>query len=159
MKLQTYLAELFSTITTLTTSQRKFLTEMGFVLFAMRGRVNFTNMSQYTHYHESTIRRQYDQSVDFVAVNCATIRSVNASDLIGVFDCSFIPKSGKHTYGLDKFWSGSDSTAKRGLEIAMVGCIDTVRKQAWAVDVRQTPAGLATDTTKTMLLPKNWTGS
>lgn len=84
-----------------------------------------------------------------MTLNLATIRSVGASNLIGVFDCSFIPKSGKQTYGLDKFWSGCDNKAKRGLEISVVGCIDTTRKQAWTVDVRQTPAGLSPETAKT----------
>ena len=149
MKLQTYLAELLSSIKALTKSQRKFLVEIVFVLFAMRGRANFTNMARYTPYHESTIRQNYDKSVDFVALNLATIRSVNAIELIGVFDCSFIPKSGEHTYGLDRFWSGCDNKAKRGLEISVVGCIDTKRKQAWTVDVRQTPAGLASETVET----------
>jgi len=147
MQFQTYLAELFGSLKTLTTSQRKFLTEIVFVLFAMRGRANFTNMARYSRYHESTIRRQYDRPVDFVEVNLAAIRSVEASNLIGVFDCSFIPKSGDHTYGLDRFWSGCDSTTKRGLEISTVGCIDTIQKHAWTVDVRQTPAGLAAETT------------
>ena len=121
MKLQSYLAELFSSLTTLTKSQRKFLSEIVFVVFAMRGRANFTNMARYTHYHESTIRQQYAKPVDFVALNCATMRSVHADHLIGVFDCSFIPKSGECTYGRDKFWSGVDQKAKYGLEISVVG--------------------------------------
>ncbi len=149
MKLQSYLAELLSTLTTLTKSQQKFLTEIVFVMFAMRGRANFTNMARYTHYHESTIRRQYALSVDFVALNCATMASVQASDLIGVFDCSFIPKSGDSTYGRGKFWSGADQKAQYGLEISVVGCIDTQRKQAWTVDVQQTPAGLSTENKQT----------
>jgi hypothetical protein len=123
--------------------------EIILVLFAMRGRVNFTNMARYTTYHERTIRRNYDKRVDFVALNLATIQSVSAADLVGGFDCSFIPKSGKQTYGLDTFWSGCDNKAKPGLEISVVGCIDTKRKQAWTLDVRQTPAGLTTETTKT----------
>lgn len=141
MKLRTYLAELLSSLKTLTNSQRKFLTEIVCVLLAMRGRANFTNMSRYTHYHEHTIRRHYSQSVDFVALNCATMTSVQAAHLVGVFDCSFIPQSGDCTYGRDKFWSGSTQNAQYGLEISVVGCIDTHRKQAWTVDVRQTPAG------------------
>jgi hypothetical protein len=32
-------------------------------------------------------------------------------------DASFVPKSGKHTYGLDRFWNGSHSRAEKGLEI------------------------------------------
>jgi hypothetical protein len=132
----------------MTTSQKKFLVEIMLVLFAMRGRTNFTNMARYTTYNERTIRRNYDKSMDFVALNLAIIHSVNATDLVGVFDCSFVPKSGKQTYGLDKFWSGCDNKAKSGLEISVVGCIDTKRKQAWTLDVRQTPAGLTTETTK-----------
>jgi hypothetical protein len=149
MKLQSYLTKLLSSLTTLTKSQRKFLSEIVFVVFAMRGRANFTNMARYTHYHESTIRRQYDHPVDFVALNCATMDSVQVSDLMGVFDCRVIPKSGDCTYGRDKFWFGADQKAQYGLEISVVGCIDTQRKQAWTVDVQQTPAGLSSETTQT----------
>lgn len=145
MKTQEYIQQLVSLIGDITTRQKKFLMELIFVLFAMRGRANFTNMVRYTTYHEHTIRRNYDKAVDFVRLNLATLRSVRASNLIGVFDCSFIPKSGKQTYGLDKFWSGCDNKAKQGLEISVVGCIDTRRKQAWTVDVRQTLAGLASE--------------
>jgi hypothetical protein len=149
MKTKEYTQQLVSLIEDMTTRQKKFFMEIIFVLFAMRGRANFTNMARYTTYHEHTIRRNYDKAVDFVTLNLATLRSVGASNLIGVFDCSFIPKSGKQTYGLDKFWSGCDNKAKQGLEISVVGCIDTRRKQAWTVDVQQTPAGLASEMAET----------
>jgi hypothetical protein len=145
MHTKEYIQQLISSLKELTTSQKKFFVEIILVLFAMRGRTNFTNMARYTTYHERTIRRNYDKSMNFVALNLATIQSVNARDLIGVFDCSFIPKNGKQTYGLDKFWSGCDNKAKYGLEISVVGCIDTTRKQAWVIDVRQTPSGLHTE--------------
>jgi hypothetical protein len=36
-----------------------------------------------------------------------------------VMDCSFIPKSGKQTPGLDWFYNGSASRTERGLEISL----------------------------------------
>ena len=149
MHTKEYVQQLLSTLTEITTTQKKFFVEILLVLFAMRGRANFANMARYTTYHERTIRRHYDEGIDFVAVNLATIKSVNAAELVGVLDCSFLPKSGKQTYGVDTFWSGCDSKAKCGLEISVVGCIDTTRKRAWVLDVRQTPAGLQTETADT----------
>ncbi len=111
MHTKEYVQQLISSLKEITTSQKKFLVEIIFVLFAMRGRTNFTNMARYTTYNERTIRRNYDKSVNFVALNLAPIHSVNATDLVGVFDCSFVPKSGKQTYGLDNFWSGCDNKA------------------------------------------------
>jgi hypothetical protein len=149
MTTKEYIQQLVSYLEDITTCQKKFLVEIILVVFARLGRANFTNMARYTTYHESTLRRNYGKTVDFVALNLATLRSVNTTELIGVFDCSFIPKSGQQTYGLDKFWSGCDNKAKQGLEISVVGCIDTKRKQAWTVDVRQTPAGLGSEIVET----------
>ena len=39
-------------------------------------------------------------------------------------DASFVPKSGKHTYGLDRFWNGSHSRAEKGLEISTLAWLD-----------------------------------
>jgi hypothetical protein len=41
-----------------------------------------------------------------------------------IMDASFVPKSGKHTYGLDRFWNGSHSRTERGLEISTLAWLD-----------------------------------
>ena len=62
---------------------------------------------------------------------------------IGVIDCSFISKSGKKTFGIDRFWSGVASRAKSGLEISVLGCINVMTGKAYFLDATQTPSGLS----------------
>jgi DDE superfamily endonuclease len=54
-------------------------------------------------------------------------------------DASFVPKSGKHTYGLDRFWNGSHSRAERGLEISTLAWLDITDNCAYGLSVEQTP--------------------
>jgi hypothetical protein len=73
------------------------------------GKANFTNLSRYSDYCEKTYRRQYQQSFDFVSLNAETIAQAIPSyrEQVAAIDCSFIPKSGKATWGLDAFYSRS----------------------------------------------------
>ena len=63
--------------------------------------------------------------------------------MIAVIDCSYVDKSGKCTYGLDKFWSGVANKTKRGLEISLVCLTNVVTGQSFSLSVRQTPSGLS----------------
>ena len=144
MQTSKLLSALFSKLTGITKSQKKFLSEMIVVILALRGRVNFTNMSRYSSYHESSMRRQYGKDFNFVSFNQAVINLTTTSELIGLFDCSFISKAGKHTYGKDKFWNGCLQRAKSGLEISLISLLEVESKQAYSLDVVQTPANLAT---------------
>src|SRR4030095_10599499 len=56
-----------------------------------------------------------------------------------VMDASFVPKSGKHTYGLDRFWNGSHSRTEKGLEISTLACLDLTGNCAYCLSVEQTP--------------------
>jgi hypothetical protein len=51
-------------------------------------------------------------------------------------DCSFVPKSGKATYGIEYFYNGSASRDEKGLEISIV---DVDAKQGYALSVQQIP--------------------
>lgn len=54
-------------------------------------------------------------------------------------DCSFIPKSGKQTYGLDYFYNGSASRAEKGLEVSAMAVVDVKNKLGYSLSVQQTP--------------------
>jgi hypothetical protein len=58
-------------------------------------------------------------------------------------DCSFLPKAGKHTFGLDKFFSNAANAHRYGLEISLLALIQVATGTAWSLDVSQTPAGLS----------------
>jgi Transposase DDE domain. len=54
-------------------------------------------------------------------------------------DASFIPKAGKCTYGLGKFWNGAQSRSMRGLEISNVALVDVGDKSAYSLIAKQVP--------------------
>jgi hypothetical protein len=122
--------------------QRDFIIELFKSIFSRQGRVNFENLSRYSKYNELTHRRQFTKFFDWFNFNLSFV-DLSTDVHIGVIDCSFVNKSGKMTFGLDNFWSGVANMAKKGLEISVLGCINTISGRAIVLDVSQTPAGLA----------------
>lgn len=59
---------------------------------------------------------------------------------VAVIDASFVPKSGKATYGLDRFYNGKARRAERGLEISMIAVVDVEQAIGYSLSVQQTPA-------------------
>lgn len=122
--------------------QRDFLVELFKTLFSRQGRFNFENLTRYSKYNELTHRRQFSKYLDWFSLNQSFV-DFNNGVYIGVIDCSFISKSGKKTYGIDKFWSGVASQAKYGLEISVLACINVITGKATFLDATQTPCGLS----------------
>ena len=110
------------------------------------GRANFTNLSRYSDLNEKTYRRHYAKTVDFDALHLWSIGQATegATEQIAVMDCSFIPKSGKKTEGLDYFFNGSHSKCERGLEWSLLSIVDLKQNSAYPLNVQQTPAQLTT---------------
>ena len=73
-----------------------------------------------------TYRRQDQQELEFAKLNRALAERASGSgaEQLGVMDCSFVAKSGKATFGLDKFWNGCASRVETGLEVSVVGVVD-----------------------------------
>ena len=105
-----------ATLTHLQRPQRKFLIHLMRLLLMLPGHVTFRNLSRYSPYHERTFARHFATAVDFVALNKAAIMRVVPPDheQALVLDASFVPKSGKHTYGLAHFWNGTQSRTEKG---------------------------------------------
>jgi hypothetical protein len=76
-------------------------------LLVVCGKTNFTNLSRYGDYSEKTYRRQYQKSFDFIRLNAETIAEAIPfhREQVSAIDCSFIPKSGKTTWGVDSFYN------------------------------------------------------
>ena len=111
----------------------------------MCGKVNFTNMSRYSPLSERTYRRQYGQSFPYVAMNLVLIEQAIPAKVhqIAVMDCTFIPKSGKGTAGLDWFYNGSASRSIKGLELSVLAVVDVAAGRSYTLSVQQTPARAA----------------
>ena len=100
--------------------QYKFVTHLLGLMLMLPGHATFRNMSRYSPYHARTFARWYDTDLDWVSLNKTAITEVVPSehDQALVIDASFVPKSGKHTSGLDRFWNGSHSRTEKGREIS-----------------------------------------
>jgi hypothetical protein len=112
------------------------------------GHATFRNLSRYGVYHERTFARWYARGFDFVSLNKAAITQVvpPTHEQALVIDASFVPKSGKKTYGLDRFWNGSHARTEKGLEISALAWLDITANCAYCLSVEQTPTtGEATD--------------
>ena len=145
MSIEIILAAIFANLSVTNKPEIKFFTELFELLFSMRGRVNFENLSRYSFYDESTFRRRFSHFFDWLSFNKTIIESAQVGSqgaVIAAIDCSFISKSGTKTFGVDKFWSGCAGKAKKGLEISVLALIDVVTATAWTLDVTQTPPQL-----------------
>jgi hypothetical protein len=127
-------------------------------LLLVFGKVNFTNLSRYSALCEKTYRRHYSQSFNFMELNAQLIRQATAgsSTHIGAMDCSFIPKSGKTTYGLDWFYNSSANRSQKGLEISLIAIIDVEAHRGYSLSVQQTPANLVTSQTRPQSHVVSW---
>jgi IS4 transposase len=125
--------------------QRKFLTVLFATILALRGRVTGRNLSRYCTYSERTIARQVRASFDWPDFHQRVLTRALAprSELVSAQDASFIPKSGKHTFGLGYFFNGCANRAERGLEISTLAVVDVTRRCAFTLAVAQTPSGKA----------------
>ena len=124
--------------------QKDFLSELFEVVFSVFGKGNFTNFARFSTYNECTFRRNFLKHFDWLSFNYHLICMYNSPlhILIAAIDCSYISKSGKKTFGIDKFWSGVHSKALKGLEISALAIINVATSMAMALDVVQTPPNL-----------------
>jgi hypothetical protein len=115
--------------------QYKFITQLLGLMLMLPGHATFRNMSRYSPYHERTFSRWYATDFDWVSLNKAAITKVvpPEHDQALVMDASFVPKSGQQTYGLDRFWNGSQSRTEKGLEIST---LDQLRRVVKTQDLR-----------------------
>src|SRR5712692_2480163 len=123
--------------------QRKFLATLFCTILVLRGRVNFRNLRRYCSYSERTIARQFREPFDWPDFHQRVLRTAldPRSELVSAHDASFIPKSGKQTFGLGHFFNGCASRAERGLEITTLAVVDVTRRCAFTLAVAQTPPG------------------
>lgn len=123
--------------------QAKFLTFLFATFLARRGRCNFRNLSRYGPFCERTIARQFRREFDWPIFNQQVILKATkpSHTLIAAHDASFIPKSGKRTYGLDHFFNSCAGRAERGLEISTLAVVNVTDNAAYTLAVAQTPPG------------------
>jgi hypothetical protein len=102
-------------------------------------RYTMLNLSRIGAYSEKSIRLHFEKLFDFVSFNTAVIHKSCGKELIAAFDPSYIPKSGKQTPGLGKWWSGKEQCTRKGLEISCLSIIDVAAGTALSLEAVQTP--------------------
>jgi len=114
-------------------------------IFVVCGKVNYTNLSRYSDLSERTYRRHFEQGIAVECVNQRLIEQVrhDKATQIAVVDCTFLEKSGRHTYGLDWFYNGKTQRAETGLELSVVAIVDIEQNTGYTLSAQQTEAGLS----------------
>lgn len=105
----------------------RFLTNVVTAIVAVRGRVNFLQLSRYSGLNEKTFRNNFtNKNVKWLKLNELFIpRDLAASGkLVIAMDPAHIAKSGKCTPGIGMYWSGSSGKSVHGLELTAFAAID-----------------------------------
>jgi hypothetical protein len=123
--------------------QRKFFEGLFSTWLSVRGRFNFVNVSRYGFWHERTLRRWFKREFAWAEFNSLLLARIIPArrELIAALDASFVPKSGKHTFGLGSFFNGCAGRAQKGLEVSLVSVVDVTTNTAYALSARQTQPG------------------
>jgi hypothetical protein len=99
----------------------KFILHIVPLWLGMNCRITFMNMQRWGGRNEKSYRSMFSKKFDWFSFNYEVVKSCfGKKKVIAVFDPSYIKKSGKKTYGLAKFYSGTAGRALKGLEI---GCL------------------------------------
>lgn len=122
-------------------AQRKFIAILLSSLLLVRGKATFRNLARYSLLCEKSYSRQFRKPFDFVGLNrLALSRTLpHHLTLIAALDCTFVEKSGKCTYGLDRFFNGKTSRVERGLELSELAVVCVELNTAYHLSARQTP--------------------
>jgi hypothetical protein len=107
---------------------------------SMRGRYTFKGMERYGDRCEKSYRLHFEKKFDFLKFNVKLSKKHLSKKRIVVFDPCYLPKSGKHTPGKGKFWSGCLGRAVQGIEIGGLGVVDIKHNTAFSLESIQTPS-------------------
>jgi hypothetical protein len=118
--------------------RKKFIINALMCFSAIKGKINFLQMQRFSQKCEQYFRINFENKFNYQAFNMTMIKQ-KVSECIIAFDPSYIPKSGKKTYGLGSYWSGCAGAVKRGLEICGFAAVDIARNTAFHLNAIQTP--------------------
>lgn len=124
----------------LTKPRRQFIHHILMLFLSVRHRINFLQLARHSdQYAENTMRLHFENYLDFATMNQHLIQQHGSGHYVLALDASYLPKSGKATPGLGKYWSGTAGQALWGLEVSVLSAIDVEHRTAWHLDAVQTP--------------------
>lgn len=104
---------------------------------SMNSRMTFMNIQRWGGPSEKSYRSRFSKAFDWFGFNYEVVKASFKGKVIAVFDPFYLPKSGKKTYGLTKFYSG---TAQRGLEVGCLCFVNVAAGAALHALAEQTPS-------------------
>ncbi len=144
----TSVEQILSQIPALAKPQRSFIASLITALSLFVGRATMTNLHRYGAASPRTQRRWHTdrRSFDFAGFDRRLLEANALLDgpLAVAIDATFIPKSGKHTFGLANFCDSSQDRAHKGLELSLLALVGLGEQpRAWPLHASQTPAEMA----------------
>ena len=109
-------------------------------ILSIKGKINFLQLGRFGPLTEQTYRKQFEKTFDFLGFNMDLIKQVVSNEAVVALDPSYIPKSGKSTFGLGRFWSVVADSVKIGLDICGFAVVDVVNNTALHLKAWQTPS-------------------
>jgi hypothetical protein len=137
--------------------RKDFMAEIFVLFLSIKGRINFYQLERYGQFSEQRYRQQFEKPFDFMELNSDLAVSYGSGRFAIAFDPSYISKSGKHTPGLGRYWSGCAQSSKWGLEISGIAAIDVDNNFAFHLEAVQTPGSKGNPDTDENLL--DWYGN
>lgn len=135
------LTTIVANLPVLTKPRRQFIIHILMLFLSVRHRINFLQLARHSdQYAENTMRLHFENYVDFATINQHLIQQHGSGHYVLALDASYLPKSGKATPGVGKYWSGTAGQALWGLEVSLLSVIDVDYRTAWHLDGVQTPA-------------------
>lgn len=122
-----------------TKPRQKFIVHVLILYMGLRGKYNFINMARYGSYNEKTYRNQMSKPFAWAEFNAQIIRQSCSPERILAFDPTYMPKSGKKTSNVGRYWSGKDQTVKPGIEFGAIAVVDVQNGTALSLESVQTP--------------------
>jgi hypothetical protein len=138
-----FISQILEGLKNINKPQFKFLVVLFQTILVCPAKINFSTLGRNSILNERTYRRQFQKEFDFVKLNQEIIKQSACQIKAFAMDASFIGKSGKETFGIDKFWNGCASRAEKGLEASIISLICGKQNASFALTVDQTEPNLA----------------
>ena len=128
----------FLTLKPLSKWRKDFIKDVLWLFLSIYGRINFSQLGRYGKSCEQRYRQQFEESFEFLEFNAALVKQYCSERKVIAFDPCYIPKSGKETPGVGRFWSGCAGSVKWGLEIGGIAALDLDNHTAIHLEAVQT---------------------
>ncbi len=120
--------------------RRRILQTLFALLLTLPRRSNVKQMARWSKRNEGTIHNWLSKDLELVDFQRSLIDKNGSGSYCTLFDPSYLPKSGKCTPGLGRYWSGQAGAVKRGLELGAFAVGDVGHHTAFHLSASMTPS-------------------